>query len=45
MFVETIASGITVAAVPEPGSLTLGGTGLLVAGALWALRRRFGEAA
>ena len=40
-FVGTIESGFTVAAIPEPGSLALGGTGLLVGGFLWALRRRF----
>jgi hypothetical protein len=40
-FVATIASGFTVAAIPEPGSLALGGTGLLTGGVLWILRRRF----
>jgi hypothetical protein len=44
-FMATIEAGFTVAAIPEPGSLALGGTGLLVGGVLWALRRRFGGTA
>jgi hypothetical protein len=44
-FVATIASGFTVAAIPEPGSIAFGGTGLLLGAVYWALRRRFGGAA